>query len=240
MCQFVWADLSTYDIQKSLSFYQSVFDWRFEDVNGYFVARKSNREIAGLYETPDFFKKIRMPHFWMSYVAVENALKTAELAAKFVDAKVELTSEFYGGDIALIRDPQGAGFTVYDGGKLNGRHINEANSLCWNELHVSDAKNVIPFYEKLFDWIFNYDAASSSYQVIAGDKQHVADIKQIPNAIKGKYEYWVCSFNVADLELTKRKILQNGGGVVTDEGHRMMVHDGSLEAFFYIQSNSEL
>ena len=56
------------------------------------------------------------------------------------------------GKVALIRDPQGSGFTVYEGDQLtHTRTLNEPGTLIWNELHVSNAAKVIPFYEGIFN-----------------------------------------------------------------------------------------
>lgn len=234
MSEFVWADLSTYHPKDSIEFYQKVFGWQFHNSGGYHVAVQGSAEIAGLFETPEFFKKIKMPHFWMSYIAVEDAIKTAELAAKFEKAKVELTDEFYGGKIALIRDPQGAGFTVYDGGKLHSSKV-APNGLIWNELHVSDVSKVLPFYSELLGWNIKPTEFPGQFRVINSQAKHIADISEIPNDLKGKYEYWVCTFAVKDIETTSQTILKSGGGIVSNEGTRLLVHDDSGEAFFYIQ-----
>ena len=83
---FVWADLSTYAPDKSKSFYESVFNWQFHDVGGYSVAMQGSVEIVGLFEMPEFFQKLKMPHFWMSYIAVDDAVRVSEIAREFDDA----------------------------------------------------------------------------------------------------------------------------------------------------------
>ncbi|MEM7478427.1 MAG: VOC family protein [Planctomycetota bacterium] len=236
MPKFVWADLSTYNTRHSRSFYEAVFGWKFYDASDYFVAMLGSNEIAGLFETPAFFQKIKMPHFWMSYIAVGDAMQVAETAKGFAGAKVELTDDFYDGKVALIRDPQGAGFTVYDGGKLDSRKL-DTGHLVWNELHVSDASQVLPFYEQLFGWTMRPGKEEGQYGAF-DSQEHVANILVIPNEMKGEYEYWVCTFAVDDLAEAKAKIQAHGGGVISDEGHRIMMHDDSGEAFFYIQSQS--
>ncbi|MEM8668166.1 MAG: VOC family protein [Planctomycetota bacterium] len=234
MNHFVWADLSTYNPESSMQFYERIFGWQFHDSGGYFVAMQGLSEVVGLFETPAFFQKIKMPHFWMSYIAVEDAIATADQVKEFDGAKVELTDHFYGGQIALIRDPQGAGFTIYDGGKLNCRSTG-TNRLIWNELHVSNAATVIPFYERLFQWTFDASESGDRFRIFDRQQEHIADILVLPNSVKGQYEYWVCSFAVDQLRETADRIEACGGGVVFDEGERMMMHDNSGEAFFYIQ-----
>jgi len=149
--KFIWADLSTYNPSSSIEFYKSVFGWELSDMNKYYLASLGNEAVAGIFETPEFLKKIKMPHFWMSYFQVESTPKAVEIAES-LGAKIELTTDFNNGKIALIRDPQGAGFTVYDGYELHFP-INQTNGTIINtELHVSNIQNVIPFYKALFNW----------------------------------------------------------------------------------------
>lgn len=100
----------------------------------------------------------------MNNFAVDNGVRVSEIAKEFDEAKVELTDDFYGGKIALIRDPQGAGFTIYDGGKLDSRK-NKAGHMLWNELHVSSTSSVIPFYERLFGWTIRQVVVMSASEV---------------------------------------------------------------------------
>ncbi|MEL6107969.1 MAG: VOC family protein [Planctomycetota bacterium] len=233
MNHFVWADLSTHRPDTSKWFYERVFGWSFHESDGYSVAFHGDSEVAGLFETPSFFKKIKMPHFWMSYIAVEDAGATADLVQAFDGAKVELIDDFYDGKVALIRDPQGAGFTIYDGGRLESR-MAKPSHLMWNELHVSDSSTVLPFYERLFGWKFA--EADEKHHLVFLNQEHIADVHVAPNTVKGKYEYWVCTFAVDHLAPARRRIEEHGGGLVTDEGDRLMMHDNSGEAFFYIKS----
>jgi len=239
MSEFVWADLSTYEPKKSRQFYEGVFGWQFRNAGGYWVAMDGRSEVAGLFETPDFFKKIKMPHFWMSYFSVDNADEAADRAGSIDGAIVELVDDFYGGRIALIRDPAGAGFTVYDGGKLDSRRL-KAGSLVWNELHVSDAERVIPFYERALGWRVEGGGSPNHHRFFNDQQQHICDLAEISNDIKGDYEYWVCTFAVDDVGKTQQAIVNHGGGVVSDDGDRVMVHDDSGEAFFYIEAISSV
>jgi len=59
--EFIWADLSTYDLNKSIPFYEKVFKWTIINNENYYIANNNCNEVAGIYETPDFFKKIVFP-----------------------------------------------------------------------------------------------------------------------------------------------------------------------------------
>lgn len=149
----IFSDLSTYTPKKTMQFYENVFGWKFSNEYDYYTAYIGDMPIIGLYETPDKFKQMRMPHFWMTYIQVNDASKvitTAKALGGIIEMELGMTGF---GKIALIRDPQGAGFTIYEGDYLNSTRSNSIpNALIWNELHVSDAQKVVPFYTKVFDW----------------------------------------------------------------------------------------
>ncbi|GAA4278053.1 VOC family protein [Aquimarina mytili] len=230
-----FADISTYSPEKTMSFYKHVFGWTYYKSGNYYIAYLGNDEVSGLYKTPEKFKQMRMPHFWMTYIQVTNLDATVD-KAKQLGGIIEMNYEISGfGKVALIRDPQGAGFTIYKGSKLKTtRTKNKENTLIWNELHVSDVKNTIPFYKGIFEWeiVQNQDGV---YEILNHKEEHVADILEIQNQYKGKYEYWVCTFGVDSLKNTKNIILRNGGHLVSEENNRILFADNSNEAFFYIK-----
>lgn len=235
MSAFVWADLSSDDPEESKRFYTGVFGWDYVEAGAYSVAAKDGVDVAGIFETPEVFQRLGMPSFWMSYLAVDDAERVAEAARAYPGATVELVDEAYGGKAALVRDPSGAGFTAYDGRPMSQRSRRPGN-LCWNELHVASAEAVLPFYERLFGWETVEAASPGAYRVLAAGGQHIADIAEVPSEIKGKAEYWVCTFAVEDLDEATHAAVAHGGGIVRDEGRRRLLHDNSGQAVFYLQS----
>ncbi|PIA77387.1 hypothetical protein BFR04_08025 [Gaetbulibacter sp. 4G1] len=230
-----FADISTYSPKKTIPFYERSFRWKYYKANNYFTAFLGNTEVSGLYETPEKFKQMRMPHFWMTYIKVANLDVTID-KAKQLGGIIELSYEMNGfGKVALIRDPQGAGFTIYEGDKLkNTRTKNIKNTLIWNELHVSDVTKIIPFYQEIFNWQIVQNQ-NEIYEVLNNEGEYIADIMEIQNQYKGKYEYWVCMFGVENLATSKKLILENGGSLINQENNRMLFTDNSKEAFFYIK-----
>lgn len=232
--QFIWADLSTYNTVQSRDFYTKVFGWDFDNKDEYYLARQGEHAAAGLFETPAFLQKINMPHFWMSYFQVESVEKTVALA-KTLNAKIEVdTTGFYNGNIALIRDPQGAGFTVFDGKDLYLNPSPGNGSIVKTELHVSSLDQIIPFYSSLFNWKI-IQKESDVYKIESTAYANDTIIKRIDNSLKGKYEYWATTILVDNLIKTTQLILQNKGKLITEEENRNLMSDNSNEAFFYIE-----
>lgn len=231
---FIWADLSTYNTASSIQFYSNVFDWEMEDVESYYLAKYRGELQAGIFETPDYLKKIKMPHFWMSYFQVESTEHAVALA-KTMGGKIEVDNvQFSNGNIALIRDPQGAGFTIYDGKVLHLPENPSHGSIVETELQISDISNVVPFYSKIFNWRFK-KVNDHTYQIKQQQGKSNIKVREIGNDIKGKYEYWVTTIQVDDLTATTKRILENGGSIVAEEFDRNLMTDNSGEAFFYIR-----
>ncbi len=228
---FVFADLSTYDLRTAQSFYSSVFDWSFYDSGGqYYVSSYQERELCGLYETPDKFKEMNMPSFWMSYIQVNSVEQTVK-QAKNLGGIVELVDlQNSIGAIALIRDPMGAGFTIYEGDQLNARFDNEENALVWNELFVSDFYEVKSFYEGIFNWTIG-PAKDGCRLIYNSKKEEIAAIQEVSNEIKGKYEYWGVFFAVKDVEQIRNKVISNGGSLIYEDDYFTALAD-PFGAFF--------
>ncbi|WP_420604123.1 VOC family protein [Flagellimonas sp.] len=230
---FIWTDLSTFDLKVSKEFYSKIFGWGYQQVDtDYHYAYKSKKEVSGLYLMPETFVNMGMPSFWMPYIQVTSVAATVS-KAQAMGGKVELTEstgDF--GSIALIRDPSGAGFTVYDGNQLNGRTLDEENTMVWNELYVSDEGLVLEFYTHLFDWTIE-ETENKRFLVYNSQGQNITAIQQVDNEIKGKHEYWSVFFKVADINATIAKALEFGGKLIYQDNHSALLAD-SFDAMFQI------
>ncbi len=230
---FVFADLSTYDLTVAKPFYTTVFDWDYRTEDElYYLAHHNRKEISGLYETPQKFKDINMPSFWMSYIRVESVQETVS-KARDLGGIVELVdTENPVGKIALLRDPLGAGFTVYEGNQLKSRYENVKNALVWNELFISDFSKIHGFYTALFHWTFS-PADTNRRFILDSQKQQIGAIQEVHSAIKGKYEYWGVFFAVQNVAATKKRVLENGGSLVLEDDRFTALAD-PFGAFFHI------
>ena len=240
---FVWCDLSTLRLETTRPFYRDLFGWDYSvnqlpDGSDYTVAASSAGEAAGIFEMPRKFQEMKLPSFWMGYIEVGDA-DAAVASARENGGKVELGPVPFqdGARIALIRDPLGAGFTVIENSGLPVRSDNALEgSMIWNALYVSDAAQVISFYEHLFGWRFKplsgVGETYSHYQILNSNGRHVADLVQAPEAIRGSFEFWGIHFSVADRDRAKAIVEAKGGAVLYEDDDAVLVQDPDGAAFF--------
>lgn len=229
--QFIFADLSTYDVSKSQKFYKNILNWDYatED-HKYFLAYAGKNQAVGIYETPKKFQEMNMPHFWMTYIQVNNRDETVEKAKK-MGAIIEAVEDLPFGKIALIRDPLGAGFTVYEGNQLNTRTENISGTLVWNELWVSNTEAVTEFYQTLFDWEYHIDEKLQRIDILLDGKK-IGAIQQMPEEQRGKWQYWNSFFATENKKQALEKVKNNGGEILLDDENYTFCLDNGESAFF--------
>lgn len=240
--EFVWCDLSARRLTEARDFYGRLFGWRYEQAvapdGAEYITANTTHATAGLYAMPARFIEMGMPCFWMSYIEV-TSVKAAITIASDHGAKIEL-GPVEGPDdtqIALIRDPLGAGFTVVEGAGLSARPCQPLHGdMAWNELYVSNAEAVSPFYQALFGWtISRGDTASHSYD-IALDGRVLSAIHQLPDNVRGKEQYWAVSFAVDDLAAA-RSCVQSHGQLLYEDDGAIVARDGDGAVFFLISAS---
>ena len=95
-----------------------------------------------------------MPPLWNSYVTVDSADAAADRAQK-LGATVHAPpfDVMDVGRMAVIQDPQGAFFMVWEPKHHIGASVvNAAGALSWNELATPDIDASAKFYGELFGW----------------------------------------------------------------------------------------
>ena len=212
---FVWVDLSTFDIAEAKKFYSAVFGWKYKEDNGYQYAQIGAKQVSALFLMPEYLQKINMPSFWMSYISVNDASETVKAAKKVEGVIVEVEPfDFAGGKAALIRDPSGAGFTVYDGPELQVKSNNLSHgNVVWNELIVDSIENVRSFYETVFGFKITTDTSydGERYKVSNTNGTYIAGIEVLPEDQRGSKVYWLVLFAVKNISEFSNLIERNGG-----------------------------
>ena len=235
---FTWIDLSTFDVSKAKAFYLDVFQWDYNgDETGYVNCTRSTTPCAGLYEMPEFFQKIKMPSFWMTYISVSD-IDSVVTKATELGGKVEIEETNALGKVALIRDPAGAGFTCYEGAaKSASAETPQHGRWHWSELFVSDLAKVRRFYTELFGWTIEETGdAADRYSILNEGGERIGAVQVASSEIRSEKEFWGVFFGVSDTKKALAKINDGGGNVIYDlsntEGTHYLANDSQGAAFF--------
>jgi predicted enzyme related to lactoylglutathione lyase len=115
---FSWHELMTTDHVKAFEFYRALFGWEKNgemDMGGgatYLMYGRGEAMYGGIYTaTPEM---TGVHPFWLVYIHVKDVGKAVEAATKAGAFVQRPRMEIPGGTIAILGDPQGAGFALHD------------------------------------------------------------------------------------------------------------------------------
>jgi len=230
-----WYDLSTSDPARSANFYSQVFGWTFEpagkvlgdEAKSYQLATIGERKVAGLGYVASV--ATREPGWWVHFAApdISSMTKQVRELGGQADEPIRIAGQ---GQLAVARDPQGAGFGLWNPGMLRSPASSDtAGTAHWVELLTADAGAVAPFYEELFGVkavpvaAKDGDASGSSLnlrRIELGQPRMVAAIQGVAAADVGN-PGWRTYFLTDNVTSTKHRVVDAGGTVLED------LHDAS-------------
>lgn len=213
---FSWCDLSTTDQDGAKAFYGELFGWEAEDMpvgDGavYSMMSREGKHVAAISAQPQQQRDAGVPPMWNSYVSVTDA-----------DAIVERVKELGGsahapafdvmdaGRMAVLQDPEGAFFMVWQAGQVHGAElVTDVGAMVWNELATADLDAASAFYGELFGWTFNpFEGSPQPYSVIINAGRSNGGIAQPEAAVPA---CWLPYFGVADLDSSLATVEALGG-----------------------------
>ncbi len=209
---FCWVELATSDWQGAQRFYTQLFGWTTNEIPmapgqpPYVMLQKDGLDVGALYERKD------VPPNWGSYVAVASADDTAK-KARTLGAKVlaEPFDVFDSGRMAVVQDPQGAVFSLWQPKQhIGARLIGEPGSFGWNELYTNDPAASKRFYTGLFGW---KTKDSPEYTEWINAEKEIGGMMQIKPEWGGMPPNWTIYFMVTDCDATVAKAKSLGGRV---------------------------
>jgi predicted enzyme related to lactoylglutathione lyase len=218
---FSWPELMTTDQEGARKFYSALFGWESADMpmgekEIYTIFKLGGRDVGALCTIRKEQRDQGVPPNWQSYVTVENAdaaaQKATSLGGTVLMAPFDVMEH---GRMAVIRDPQGAVFCVWQANKNPGATVlNEVGALVWTELATTDTKAASQFYTSLFPWKANPMEGPGEYTRFlradgngAGGMMPMAPGQNMP-------PYWLPYFNVQDCAATVEKGKSLGGRVI--------------------------
>ncbi len=109
-----WGDLMSRDVKKARSFYGEVFGWKYEvgpEETGYYsICQTPTGDAAGMGQMSPVME---FPPAWTVYFAVDSADDTvAQVKKNGGQVVMEPMDVMDQGRMAIVRDPEGAGFNI--------------------------------------------------------------------------------------------------------------------------------
>jgi len=219
----------TPDLDAALRFYEGVFGWSFagpgampgDPPGAYFVARVDGDDVAGIGCPP---AGAPAPVGWSTHIAVASA---DDAAARAVAAGgAALLDPFDvppAGRLAVIADPAGAAFCVWEAGSRTGaRRVNEPSAWAMSLLRTPDPAAAEAFYGELFGWRaepFGPDGQVWLFRLpgyVGGEPAQPVPRDVVAAMMVGDTAVWGVDFWVADADAAVAPAAQLGGRVVVE------------------------
>lgn len=155
-----WVETLQPDVDAALDFYGPLFGWEFDGpgpmpANGTgrtFVARLHGRDVAGIGSLADPGGSDTPA--WITHIRVDDAADAAVRARRAGGTVLAGPLEARpAGRLALLADPAGARFGVWEAGSREGAQlVNEARAWALSSLRTPDPEGSVDFYGRLFGW----------------------------------------------------------------------------------------
>jgi predicted enzyme related to lactoylglutathione lyase len=221
---FCWPELATTDQKSAVQFYSSLFGWQVNDQpigpgETYSMFQLRNKPVGAAFTLRAEQRQQGVPPHWGSYVSVANAEDTVkrakELGATVLAPPFDVMDA---GRMAVLRDPTGAVFMVWQPKKHQGAAIlQEPGTLCWTELATRDTKAAERFYTQLFGWKSKTGSDAGmeytefSVQGPGGQAVPGAGMMAMTPQMGSAPPNWMPYFAVTDCDATTTKAKQLGG-----------------------------
>jgi predicted enzyme related to lactoylglutathione lyase len=225
-----WVDTLQPDPDAAMAFYAELFGWEFagpgempgDPPGRYYVARLRGRDVAGVGSMPAADVP---PPGWSTYVYVANA---DDAAASARDAGgtvlVEPFDALPAGRLAVLADPAGASFCVWEPGERKGAQVvNEAGAWTMSSLSTPDPDAAAAFYGALFGWTTETfgegEGAVTMFRLpgyVGGEPQQPVSREVIAamSAAPGGEAHWSPNFWDRDVDATLAKAVALGGRAI--------------------------
>ncbi len=222
---FAWAELYTSDVATAKAFYTQLFGWDAHDFpvapdTSYTMLQMDGKDVAGLAALHPDQQAQGVPSHWLSHVAVADiaaaAQRVPELGGTVLAAPFQVMEA---GHMALVQDPQGAMFALWQAGNhIGSAVVNMPNAITWNELATTDTAAAETFYHGLFGWAFekhaNPSGGDDDYTVFRNGGRMAGGMLAITPEMGDLVPNWAVYFGVEDLHATIARAQAADGSVL--------------------------
>lgn len=223
-----WADLGTTDAEAAVAFYAGLFGWEAENTPAgqagtYVICRRDGKDVVALYEQDEGMRSRGVPPLWLVYFSVDDVTAAAQQvqeAGGTVHAQPFDVAE--AGRMALVQDPTGAMFGLWQPGNRAGAEIlHQPGAMDWFELATNDPEKAGQFYEQVFGWSVNSEEYDGTpYTTCLRGEEPVAGILPADALPEDVAPNWSVYFAVEDCAAAV-EMAQNSGGQLLFGPHEM-------------------
>ena len=218
---FCWDELATSDVAAAKSFYGRLFGWNANDVSmgpmPYTFAQLHDTAVVGLMALGPQHAAMNVPPHWLSWVAVEDADKSAA-RAKELGGRVLAGPMDYGdmGRGAIVAEPTGAAFALgQPQGAQQPRVVGEPGSVGWNELLSTNVDASATFLTKLLGWKASIDTMGHfQYTTFTAGGERVAGMLPMPKEAGPAPSHWLAYFVADSVDRSVARAKELGGKVL--------------------------
>ncbi|MCH8611557.1 VOC family protein [Arsenicicoccus dermatophilus] len=216
-----WPDLMADDPASASRFYEQLFGWETtQGPDGYAFMTSGGLRVAGIGPKP---RGAEWPAVWTTYLAVDDVYLTiAHAKAEGATELLPPTTLPGMATIALLTEPSGAHFGLWEPAPLNGiERYNEEHAPVWNELMVRDHEDAMGYYSEVFGFSFEEftepDGSFAYATMITPSGRLVAGLGQIGEEYGEEYRaHWMTYFFAEDPRAAAARCTQLGGTVLMD------------------------
>jgi predicted enzyme related to lactoylglutathione lyase len=214
-----WLELGTTDVDAGSRFYSGLFGWEIhKSPMGpdafYYIFRLGGRDVAAGYKLADEQRREGLPAHWLTYFSTPDADATASRAVSLGAALLKEPFDVLEvGRMAVVRDPQGAVFALWQPHSHHGiGRRDEPGTLCWNELMTTDADAAAQFYTALFGLGHGImPMPDVSYHLLKAGDRPMSGIMTFPPALHGVPPSWTVYLAASDCDTTAAMAERLGG-----------------------------
>jgi uncharacterized protein len=219
--KWVWFELNTADVDKAKAFYGELMGWTFnampmEGVT-YWMIMRGQQPVGGLMKLEGEGEHAALGSHWMPYVSVTDVDAAATRATEAGGTvAVPATDVPNIGRFAVVKDPQGAFFTLWHGKQGDPPDAEpKAGEFVWSELWTTDPASAGAFYEPVAGYqLQEVPVGDQSYHLLQTGQMPRAGITTVKQA--DQKPRWLVYVMVDDVDATFARAKKLGATVVSE------------------------
>ncbi len=251
-----WVELASQDALAGKQFYSDLFGWKVQDIpipDGVYSllaleVEGERYDVGAAYQMPADMSDQGVPTTWTVYFAVDNVDATvASVISSGGNLVLGPHDVGTAGRMALLSDPEGAQFAIWQAGdQIGATRKDENSSLCWVELASRNGQDAKTFYASALGWESRRDAMPDfEYTQWSVEDVPFGGMMEMTEEWGSMPAHWMLYFAVEDCDEAADKATKLGAKVcvpptnIPDVGRFSVISDPQGGFFSVIALNAE-